>query len=360
MNLKSFLYTLGTLAVVMTCLPLIPLDAWWIRMFDFPHVQLTVFTLIALVSFVTKFKIDDWKEYVFVGALISCFIYQGIKVYPYTPTASLEVRDSSNTQKNQVLKLYTANVLQKNKHYDTINQQIHTLKPDIILLTETDKKWRNAIVSQLPSDYKYQKEAPLDNTYGMVLYSKLELKNPETHFFVNDSIPSMSSEVKLPDGSWIQLYTIHPTPPMPQENPMSTDRDAEMMIVAEKCRNSKLTVVVLGDFNDVAWSKTTNLFQRTGELLDLRKGRGFYCSYDANNMIFRWPLDHLFISDEFRLKKVMLCDKTGSDHFPFYTELTYEPNLAHEQTPEPPTELELTQANDQIKRLRKKRPIANN
>lgn len=349
MTVKTFLYGLGIVAMGLTLLPLLPFDYWWIRMFDFPHLQLTAITLIAFLAFFIKFKIDDRKEIIFMVALVCCFIYQFLRIAPYTPLKGVEVLDSTEEKEDNALKLFTANVLQDNREYWHIEKLLDSIDPDIILITEADSHWRDAILEYLPSSYAYSKEVPLPNTYGMLLYSKLELIDPTVHFQVDDSIPSIFSKVRMKNGDLFQLYSIHPTPPMPQENPKSTDRDAEMMMTAKLARESDLPVIVLGDFNDVAWSKTTSLFKNTGELLDVRIGRGFYCSFDANNKILRWPLDHLFISEEFRLKEVDVCRDINSDHFPFYSKLTYEPKIADEQKPQPPTKEELEDAEDQLK-----------
>jgi hypothetical protein len=104
----------------------------------------------------------------------------------------------------------------------------------------------------------------------------------------------------------------------------------------------------MGDFNDVAWSETTSLFQEASGLLDLRKGRGFYSTFNAKNWLMRWPLDHIFTSPDFRVSDVQLGEHFDSDHYPFYTKLSYEPLLADEQRlPEPDKEV-LKKAFDQI------------
>ncbi|MDX1472389.1 MAG: endonuclease/exonuclease/phosphatase family protein, partial [Flavobacteriaceae bacterium] len=328
MTLKTFLYGLGIVAIILTLIPIIPVDHWWIRMFDFPHIQLTVVTLIALVTFASKFNINEVKEYIFLAALIGCFIYQFITIYPLTPLHDIEVLEATTESPERQLTLFTSNVLQDNDQYDSLNSQIKKFDADIVLLTETDNIWRTHITRELSPEYRYSEEAPLPNTYGMLLYSKLELVNPTIHYRVDDSIPSISSKVVLKTGDTIQFFGIHPTPPMPQENPRSTDRDTEMMLTAKLARESKLPVVVLGDFNDVAWSDTTLLFKNTGELLDVRVGRGFFSTFDATNPILRWPLDHMFISEEFRVNEVTRGEDIKSDHFPFYASLSFEPEKA--------------------------------
>jgi len=182
----------------------------------------------------------------------------------------------------------------------------------------------------------------------MALYSKFPLADAETKFLVSDSIPSIHTKVILKSNDTIQLIAIHPTPPMPQENPKSTDRDAEMMMIAKKALESNYPTIVLGDFNDVAWSITSKLFQKISRLLDLRKGRGLYNTYNAKNFVLRWPLDHAYVSSEFRLKNFDRGEKIGSDHFPLYFQLTLEPSLKNEQELPYPSNSDLKSAQDQI------------
>ena len=239
-------------------------------------------------------------------------------------------------------------VLQKNEKHDLLIEEMKKLNPDVAVFTETDNKWSQAINSGIGSDYPYKVEVPLDNTYGMILYSKLKLSNTQVKYVVDDSIPSIHSEIELRSGDKIQLHAIHPTPPMPQHNPSSSDRDAEMMKTALESMDSDLPVVVIGDFNDVAWSSTTSMFQSVGELLDVRKGRGFYNTFNAKSFIMRWSLDHIFVSEEFRVKNIAIGNDIKSDHFPFYAEVFLQPELAKEQKPEPADEGEIKDAKEQI------------
>lgn len=59
-------------------------------------------------------------------------------------------------------------------------------------------------------------------------------------------------------------------------------------------------------------------------LLDPRIGRGMYNTFHADYWFMRWPLDHLFHSDHFKLKSVKRLPGFGSDHFALFTELVYE------------------------------------
>ncbi len=333
-------------------MPFVPFDYWWIRMFDFPHLQLTFITFAAILFYIFKFDFKAWKDYIFIGILILCSIFQFSKIYPYTKFADFEVLNSE--KKESQLTIFTSNVLQKNDEFDLLTSMFNDKDADIMLFTETHRDWMRAIKNALDPSYKSQVEVPLSNTYGMLLYSKLELFDTEVKYMVSDSVPSIHTKVKLSSNDTIQLYAIHPTPPMPQENPKSTDRDAEMMMIAKLALDSKYPVVVIGDFNDVAWSQTSKLFQRVSRLLDLRKGRGLYNTYNADSYLMRWPLDHIFISSDFKLNNVELCEDMNSDHFPLFTDLSFEPRDRDSQKPPYPSKEDLKSAEDQIQKFKEK------
>lgn len=347
MKLKYILRASGILAILLTLFPFIPVDYWAIRVFDFPHLQLTLFTLIALLTYFLGFNYKSLTDYLFITILGSCFLFQSGKIYPYTAFAKYEVQPASNDNK-ETLSIFTANVLQDNDNAAKLLLETKKYDADILLFTETDGKWLRMLSKKINKDYPYSVEVPLSNTYGMLLYSKQKLFETRVRYLVEDTIPSITTKILSTTKDTIQLIAIHPAPPTPQHNPSSVDRDAEMMKVARMARKSSLPVVVLGDFNDVAWSETTSLFQEASGLLDLRKGRGFYSTFNAKNWFMRWPLDHIFTSPEFRVFDVQRGEHFDSDHFPFYTKLSYEPNLADEQRlPEPDEEI-LKKAFDQI------------
>jgi endonuclease/exonuclease/phosphatase (EEP) superfamily protein YafD len=123
-------------------------------------------------------------------------------------------------------------------------------------------------LSALEPQFRYRVAVPLSNTYGMHLYSKLPLTGSEVRYLIEPDIPSIRSRVQLPSGEWIQLYVVHPRPPVPTEAKDTKERDAEIILVGKESRMFKEGVIVAGDFNDVAWSENTELFQEVSGLLD--------------------------------------------------------------------------------------------
>jgi endonuclease/exonuclease/phosphatase (EEP) superfamily protein YafD len=165
----------------------------------------------------------------------------------------------------------------------------------------------------------------------MLLYSRLPLEDARIDFLLQQDIPSMQAKVVLRSGDRVWLNCVHPRPPAPGEADESLARDAELLTVGKRVADAPLPVVVLGDLNDVAWSHTTRLFQKTSRLLDPRKGRGFYSTFHARYPGLRWPLDHVFFSDHFRLVSMDRLGYVGSDHFPVCVVLSLEPDAAARQ-----------------------------
>ena len=308
--------------------------------------------MIALLTYFLRFDLRNAGDYIFVAALTGCFLFQSYKIYPYTAFADHEVHNATVNATNS-LRIYTANVLQKNDETEILLNDVEKHDADLLVFTETDEKWQRTLVEKLNKEYRYSIQAPRNNTYGMLLFSRYELFDKEIRYLVEDTIPSIHTKLILPSKDTLQLFAIHPAPPTPQHNPSSVDRDAEMMKITKLTRSSHLPVIVLGDFNDVAWSQTTALFQKVSGLLDLRKGRGFYSTYNAKTWFMRWPLDHVFTSPEFRVKQIALGEKFGSDHFPFFTELSFEPKKGSDQRLDAPNEKDIMKAFKQIENKEK-------
>ena len=202
----------------------------------------------------------------------------------------------------------------------------------MVILLETNERW-DMQTRALESSHPYFCRIPLENTYGLLLYSKLVLSKTDVKYLVEADIPSIHTQITLRNGQPIQLYAVHPTPPVPGENESSAERDKELLLVADMARQSPLPVIVAGDLNDVAWSHTTELFLKMSELLDPRRGRGFFNSFNAKYFFVRFPLDHAFISPEFKLNAIKRLRNCGSDHFPIYLNVQFEPDAAQEQQP---------------------------
>jgi len=328
--LDVFLTLAELAAIAFTLAPLIRSDAWWIRVFDFPRIQIAMTTALILACDLGFRTEADLRVQVGRAALALCILYQAYKIRPYTIFARKEVEQAKNPRKESTLSLLLANVKMNNRNSARLSEIIAAADADVILLVEADAWWQGA-VGGLAQNHPFTVQQPQDNTYGMLLYSRLELVRPEVRFLVEGDVPSIRTAVKLLGGTEVELHCLHPKPPVPQETQQSTERDAELMIVGKEVKEKELPIVAFGDLNDVAWSHTTLLFQKISGLLDPRIGRGLYNSFHAGYFFLRFPLDHFFHSAHFRLIELKRLAYFDSDHFPMYIRLSYEPRAQRQQ-----------------------------
>ncbi|MEM8758029.1 MAG: endonuclease/exonuclease/phosphatase family protein, partial [Planctomycetota bacterium] len=200
----------------------------------------------------------------------------------------------------------------------------NTLSPDLLLVVEIDEPWFEAL-AEVRGRYPHRVECVRGDGLGIALWSRLELGSPSVSFLVSDRRPSVWARVMLPGAKTVRFVGLHPTPPgleKPHEDDRfdSDNRDEELAIVARRVADSENNNendlwLVAGDLNDVAWSRTTAQFKRRSGLVDPRVGRGFVNSFHAQYPLLRYPLDHVFFSQQIGLAAYKRFRLPGSDHF---------------------------------------------
>ena len=314
------------LLVVLTFLPLWKNPVWWVRGLDFPRLQLCVLAFTLLLGQALLLSYSNSLQ-VLVSVLSTiCLAYHAWWIIPYTRLWPREVKSADPGRDKPRIRVMAANVLTPNRQADKLKALVYEHRPDVLVTLETDQWWEDQL-EELSSAYPHSIRCPLDNLYGMHVYSRLPLENAETRFLVEDDKPSMHARVRVNDQLAIRMHFLHPAPPSPTENDESTERDVELLVVAKSVRDDKsdTPIIVTGDLNDVAWSGNTRLFRKISGLLDPRVGRCMVNSFHAQHWFLRWPLDHLFHSHHFRLVKIQRLHEFGSDHFPVLVELQYDP-----------------------------------
>ncbi len=323
---------IGVLGIVLTVKPFFRHANWFIRLGDFPRLQVLIALLISLILLAFNFDYRNYFDDIFAISLIICVFYQIAAIFPFTFFHRKEVQSArKGNESDSNISLLIFNVLMENDKYADALQMIESYNSDIVLLAEPDENWAKNL-APLEEKYPHTVFCPLDNRYGMMLYSRLPLHDTELQFLIQDDIPSIHTQIRMPDGRDIALHGVHPRPPMPGENTRSTERDGELLLVGKAIRESNLPCIVAGDLNDVAWSRSTKLFKRVSGLLDPRVGRGFYNTFHAHYPFLRVPLDHVFHSHHFRLLKIERVNNAcGSDHFPVFITLSFEKDATAEQ-----------------------------
>lgn len=242
------------------------------------------------------------------------------KIWPYLPLAPKEMFNATDS-KNEI-RLMISNVYQFNNQYHKLAFAVKHHQPDVLLLVETNQTWLDGIKTATDV-FPYNCEVPLENTYGMALYSKYELLDSEIRYQVSEEIPSIKTRIKFPFGK-VAFYGIHPYPPVPQESKTTLYKDKELIMLAAELKNTNESTIVCGDLNDVAWSNTTSMFQQITGLLDPRKGRRFLATFHVKFPLLRFPLDHIFCSQDFTLISLEKLPSIDSDHYPVMVRLNHQ------------------------------------
>ena len=322
-GLRYGLAVLSGLALLLTLVSVVPSTEWWVQVLGFPRLQ----TLGVLAGCLVGWGLLGWpahrrvRQALLLGSGVG-LVVQAWFLWPYLPLAPKAVPDAAATLKPASrLRILVVNVWIKNRQGERLRQLVQTVQPDVLLALEPDDWWAHALRPLQPA-YPYRVELPRADAYGMILYSRLPLAATQVQDLLQRGVPSIRTRLRLPGGRQVTFFGVHPTPPIPDNYPDGVGlRNWALGKVAADVRTDTLPTIVAGDFNDVSWSSSTHQLTRTGQLHDVSRGRGLYNTFDARSHLARWPLDHFFVSRQFRVVTLKRLPDVGSDHFPLYVEL---------------------------------------
>lgn len=304
---------LSTVLIVLSALPFIQNQHWIFRVAEF--IKLQLLPLQILVFFLAFFYTDESAMLWYLqGAQLLFIVYHLYILMRYTKFWKSPKFEMTNNASEKV-KIISCNIYQFNQEYDRFIELIQREQPDIFLTLESNSDWEKAL-RVLEKDYPHFEKITLENTYGMHFFTKLKVHRMQTHFFVADDLPSIEAELETDDGYRFVFFGAHPPPPSPTEEVNSKERDGDLLSIAKKVREHSLPVIVTGDFNNVAWAKSSILFKKTSRLIDARIGRGLLATFHTQYWFFRVPLDLLFHSPTIFIDKLFTYPSIGSDHFP--------------------------------------------
>jgi endonuclease/exonuclease/phosphatase (EEP) superfamily protein YafD len=209
----------------------------------------------------------------------------------------------------------TANVLASNRNAEKLLEMVRTFDPDILVTLESNLWWQQRL-DMLEEEYPFTIKCPSENLYGMHVYSRFVLQEESDRISGRTAHSLHACPGCVAVGRrGARTHFLHPEPPSPQHKKDSSERDAELVVVAKIVAKTDTPTIVTGDLNDVAWSTTTRLFRKISGLLDPRVGRGMFNTFHADYWFLRWPLDHLFHSSHFTLAEIHRLTGFGCGSF---------------------------------------------
>lgn len=318
--METAYFVLAGFAILATLLPLSSYQHWTVRVFDFAKIQLTILeSLTLLLGFLYVPRSPEF--WIAQAALLVCQSFNLWTLLRYSRWYPVKARQRSGRHSAEI-SLMSANVLQFNTDYQSFIDQVHRVDPDMVLTMESNEAWETAM-RVLEADYPHLCKVPLENTYGMHLYSKLPM-SCQVHYFVADDLPSIEARVETNDGYRFSLFCVHPPPPSPTEEETSKERDGELLSVAKKVKAEGRSSVIVGDFNNVAWSRSSVLFRKASETIDPRVGRGLKATFHARYWFMRFPIDQFFHTPDIFVEELETLPYFGSDHFALFARFTID------------------------------------
>jgi endonuclease/exonuclease/phosphatase (EEP) superfamily protein YafD len=296
------------LVLTVTLLPLSRSHLWWVRGWEFPRVQIL---LVAFLVCVIAVIVGGPVGLTVAVLMAACAAYQLYRIAPYLPWVSKDL-DLGDAREDD-LRLMALNVEMENRRFHDVIDVIRREAPDVLFLMETDEAWIEAL-EPLLEDYDTVLRVPQDDYYGLLFATRLKPRRLGVERLTRDDTPSVFALLEDREGRPFHFVGLHPKPPVPGED--TAERDLQTLYAARFAREKDAPVLVMGDFNDAAWSESARLFKHTGEYLDVRVGRGLYSSFHSRYWWFRCPIDQLFLTEGAVVSRFEMGPDVGSDHFP--------------------------------------------
>lgn len=327
--LEALLFATAAIVVVGSLIPFIPSHHWWIRAWDFPRLQVACIGLLAcgLAPFVSQP----------IGLLLGvpaalATSWQAYRIWPFTPLHPVEMDLIPKSDSGTQVTIVSSNVEMPNDRFDDVRALIEDTDPDILFLMETDDRWYDALKDCL-ARYPTIRTHLRDNYYGMIFATRLPVRDLDIVYLSHDDTPTLFAELETPAGQMFRFVGLHPRPPVPGND--TQDRDAELLYAARFARKLDVPLMVVGDFNDAAWSSSSRTFKAVGEYLDPRVGRGLVASFDANRPWLRVPIDQLYVTVEMGVSEFRRGGNVGSDHFPLIARVEMDREIVDQANREP-------------------------
>jgi endonuclease/exonuclease/phosphatase (EEP) superfamily protein YafD len=238
---------------------------------------------------------------------------------PYFPAQ--EGKTEVTNQMPPRLRILHANVLLKNRNPLPVLKLIQETEPEIVSLQEVDPAWLERLAPVLKR-YPYQVTAVKPGCiYGVALFSKSPLENPEIHYYGGIGRPTLLADLQW-QGRRITLVAMHPHSPGSWKRYLW--RNMQLFAFAKARKTLGPNLIVMGDLNNTPFSPSFKTLLKETGLHNSRQGQGLYPTWPAALPMLWIPIDHILLSDSLRIHAMRVGPYIGSDHLPLIAEVEWQ------------------------------------
>ncbi|HEY0007124.1 MAG TPA: endonuclease/exonuclease/phosphatase family protein [Tepidisphaeraceae bacterium] len=286
--------------------------------------------LLRIVAMIRKrlWRVDG----VLMAAGVMTAIYAGAITFGFVPWRTVPpaayVAAADDRPK---VKLLIANVHTNNPDHQSILDLIAFEQPDVVLLMELNNQWTEDLSAVLNDTYPVRRTMPDESgNFGFGVWSRLPaakaewvLQKDEDRFNRLD-VPQLDATLIMKDAAGqnrsIRFVGLHPLPPMNRK--MSAARDAVLARTADTVAADKsIPTIVAGDLNITRYCRMIRRLTVLGGLRDAASNLRFSWPNTWSKPIFAIRIDHILVTDHWRVVETRRGPAIGSDHMPIITTL---------------------------------------
>jgi endonuclease/exonuclease/phosphatase (EEP) superfamily protein YafD len=319
---KTLLFLNCTIVLLLALASLVSYIAWFWPIELLAHFRLQYLIISLIISGILVFS--RWKGYFQNRPLIIIALLlvglNAVEIIPwYLPHSQQTTNNSS-----QSIRILQFNLNTQNDRFAEVTKVVREEKPDVALFIEVDKNAVDKLNTSLKDIFPYFYRS---SGGGLALFSRLPLQNPKGDKLNGDSTNLLATlEVS---GKPIQLIGVHPMVPIKPST--FQRRNRQLTVLSSYVRTLKDPVIVFGDFNLTPWSPYYRQFIKKSGLHNASLGYGILTSWPRSAThvhhpkwilpLMNIPIDHCFVSKEFKVAAIRTGANANSDHASLITDL---------------------------------------
>lgn len=214
------------------------------------------------------------------------------------------------------LKVAQLNVFQPNADHAEVVVAALGSGADVLSFQEVSPAWATVLEQRLAAAYPYHVAEPLNNCYGIALYSREPLKDARVLHLAGNPVVDVSLDT--PQGP-VRVIAVHAA--SPGSYPDFKRRNVQLEGLAQLVSASTVPTVVVGDLNTVSWDQAMQrLCARSGLREEEHTSTATWPSALGTALI---PLDHVLVSPALGVSALRSFVIPGSDHRGLVAQLAF-------------------------------------
>jgi endonuclease/exonuclease/phosphatase (EEP) superfamily protein YafD len=223
------------------------------------------------------------------------------------------------------LKIMSFNILVKNYEVDRIVRSIISTDPDLATLIEIEPEMMKNIERMTKERFPYSFRA---SGGALAVLSKLPLEDSRGEKFTGSNDTNLVTHINYRNQR-IEIIATHPFVPVKYDT--FTRRNLHLNALANHLKDRSEPTILLGDFNLTPWSPYYRQFIDKTALHNTRLGFGILPTWIRPSTTVKLPkllipflnipIDHIFVTKDFKVATTYIGDNANSDHSPIICEL---------------------------------------